>query len=51
MPSNRHVQFHLATLYARQGKKDDARRLLAAVLNDGAFPDAAEARKLLETLR
>jgi len=44
-------RYHLAQVYARRGKKAEARRELEAALKAPAFAEAADARKLLDTLR
>ena len=44
-------RYHLAQVYAKRGKKAEARRELEAALKAPAFAEAADARKLFESLR
>jgi Flp pilus assembly protein TadD len=44
-------RYHLAQVYAKRGKKVEARRELEVALKAPAFAEAADARKLLDTLR
>jgi Flp pilus assembly protein TadD len=51
LPSAPQVRYHLAVVYAEQGKRAQARSELEHALKGPRFPEAAEAQKLLETLR
>jgi tetratricopeptide (TPR) repeat protein len=51
MPGAPEVQYHLGQVYARTGKRAEARAALERALQTPRFADADEARKLLETLR
>ncbi len=51
-PSNPDIRFHLATVLAKSGRRNEARDELEAAVADGrAFESAAEARALLQTLK
>jgi tetratricopeptide (TPR) repeat protein len=45
------TRYHLAQVYARRGKRAEARQQLEIALRTPVFTDAAEARKLLDSLR
>jgi cellulose synthase operon protein C len=51
LPGEPQVRYHLAALYAEQGKRAEARQELEHALKGPRFPESAEAQKLLETLR
>ena len=48
---NPRASLHLGRLLARQGRSAAARVYLESAARDGAASDAAEARRLLESLR
>jgi tetratricopeptide (TPR) repeat protein len=50
-PANAEIQYHLGAVYARLGKRMEARRALEQALRDSALVGAADARKLLDSLR
>ena len=51
LPGNPEIRYHLGAVYAKRGKKAEARRELEEALKSPAFPEAAEARKALERLK
>ncbi len=50
-PDNPEIRFHLGLLYAKRGKKEEARREIERALQAANFAGADEARRVLETLR
>jgi Flp pilus assembly protein TadD len=50
-PSTAEIQYHLGVVYAHLGKRAEARRALEQALKAPRFAQAAEARKLLESLQ
>jgi Flp pilus assembly protein TadD len=50
-PNDPQIRYHLGAVYAKRGRKAEARRELEQALKTPTFPEAAEARKALETLR
>ena len=51
-PGNPNIRFHLAAVLANAGRKDEAKGELEAALKAGtAFESAAEAQKLMQSLR
>ena len=51
IPRNARVRYHLGMAYAKLGKTAEARRELEEALRLEAFPEANEARKVLDSLR
>jgi Flp pilus assembly protein TadD len=50
-PANPQILYHLGVIYERQGKRSEAQRVLARALSGTAFPEADEARRLLDKIR
>jgi tetratricopeptide (TPR) repeat protein len=50
-PKNPRLRYHLGLAYAKQGKNADARRELEEALRTDAFPEADDARRVLDSLR
>jgi predicted Zn-dependent protease len=51
MPKNAEVQYHYAAALAKDGQKDEARRVLEVAVNSGqTFTDLDDARALLKSL-
>jgi tetratricopeptide (TPR) repeat protein len=50
-PDSAEIRYHLGIVYARRGKKDEARRELERALQTPGFSEADEARRALEALR
>ncbi|MBI2197370.1 MAG: tetratricopeptide repeat protein, partial [Candidatus Rokubacteria bacterium] len=51
LPGNPEIRYHLGAVYAKRGKKAEARRELEQALKSPSFPAAAEARKALDQLK
>jgi tetratricopeptide (TPR) repeat protein len=51
LPANPEVQYHLAVVYAEQGKRTEARQALERALKGPRFAETADAQKLLDSLR
>jgi Flp pilus assembly protein TadD len=50
-PTDPQIRYHLSAVYAKLGKKAQARRELEQALKTPTFPEATEARKALDALR
>ncbi|HKZ05250.1 MAG TPA: tetratricopeptide repeat protein [Methylomirabilota bacterium] len=50
-PNNPQIHYHLGKLYAKQGKKQEARTHLEAALKAGAFPESRDAQATLQLLK
>ena len=51
LPQDPSVRYHMAHLYAKRGKRAEARRELEAALRNPNFSEAGEAKQLLDALR
>ena len=50
-PDNPEIRYHLGLVYAKRGKKEEARREIERALEAPNFAGAEEARRTLESIR
>jgi cellulose synthase operon protein C len=50
-PRNPQMRYHLGTVLAKQGRKEEARRELEEALRGSSLPEAKDARALLDSLK
>ena len=50
-PKNAQIRYHLGKLYAKQGRKQEARLHLEEALKGGNLPESADARATLQSIR
>jgi len=48
---NPEIRYHLGAILAKLGKRAEARKELELALRSPGFPEAAEARRILDSLR
>ena len=50
-PKNPEIHYHLGAVLAKLGKRAESRKELELALRSPGFPEAAEARRILDSLR
>ena len=50
-PRNPQMRYHLGVVFAKQGRKAEARRELEEALRTGSLPEAKDARAVLDSIK